>query len=143
MKISARNQLLGEVELIQRGKVNSEVFIKLKSGHIVASVITNDAVDDLALKKSDSVTAFFKSSCVLVATQTHFNISARNKFEGVVSNICIGEINAVIYIDIQHNNRVVSVITMNSVLTLNIKMGTKITAIIKASDVMIAKKDEK
>ncbi|MFA7083061.1 MAG: TOBE domain-containing protein [Arcobacteraceae bacterium] len=139
MKISARNQLLGKVELIQKGKVNSEVCVKLKSGHIVASVITNDAVDDLELKSTDNVIAFFKSSCVLVSTQTHLNISARNQFNGVVSNILVGEINGLIYIDIGNNDTIVSVITMNSIRALNIKMGINVTAIIKASDVMIAK----
>ncbi len=59
MQISARNQLEGKVDLIQQGKVNSEVYIKLKSGYTMVSVITNDAVNDLKLKSGDSVIAFF------------------------------------------------------------------------------------
>lgn len=139
MKISARNQLVGQVDLIQQGKVNSEVYIKLNSGYTMVSVITNDAVKDLKLQCGDSVVAFFKSSCVLVTTDITLNISARNKFQGTITNMQIGEINAQLYINIGNNDMVVSVITLNSVRALGIKMGMSVSAIIKASDVMIGK----
>lgn len=139
MKISARNQLIGQVDLIQQGKVNSEVYIKLKSGYTMVSVITNDAVKDLNLQSGDEVIAFFKSSCVLVTTDITLNISARNKFQGTILNMQIGEINAQLYINIGNNDVVVSVITLNSVRALNIKMGMSVSAIIKASDVIIGK----
>jgi len=140
MKISARNQLIGHVDLIQQGKVNSEVYIKLNSGYTMVSVITNDAVKDLKLQCGDSVIAFFKSSCVLVTTDITLNISARNKFQGTIMNMQVGEINAVLHINIGNTDTIVSVITLNSVRALNIKMGMSVSAIIKASDVMIGKK---
>lgn len=139
MKISARNQLNGTVDLIQQGKVNSEVFIKLNSGYTLVSVITNEAVKDLNLKTNDSVIAFFKSSSVLVTTDITLNISARNKFQGVVENMSIGEVNAQLHINIGNNDTIVAVITAHSMRTLQIKLGTSVSGIIKASDVMIAK----
>lgn len=139
MKISARNQLVGKVDLIQQGKVNSEVYVKLKSGYTMVSVITNDAVRDLKLQCCDEVIAFFKSSCVLVTTDITLNISARNKFQGTITNMQVGEVNAQLHINIGNDDTIMSVITLNSVRALNIKMGISVSAIIKASDVMIGK----
>lgn len=139
MKISARNQLVGKVDLIQQGKVNSEIYVKLNSGYTMVSVITNDAVKDLKLQCGDEVIAFFKSSCVLVTTDITLNISARNKFQGIITNMQIGEINAQLHINIGNNDMIYSVITLNSIRALGIKMGMSVSAIIKASDVMIGK----
>ena len=61
MQISARNQISGIVELITNGTVNAEVYIKLKSGHTIVSVITNTAVNNLDLNLGDEVVAIFKS----------------------------------------------------------------------------------
>ena len=139
MQISARNQIAGVVELISNGTVNAEIHIKLKSGYIMVSVITNTAVNNLNLKLGDEVVAIFKSSTVLITTDTTLNISARNKFEGTVDSINQGEINSELIIDIGNGDKIASVITTNSIDRLTIKEGAQVSAIIKASDVMIGK----
>jgi molybdate transport system regulatory protein len=139
MKISARNQLVGVVELIQQGNVNSEVYIKLNSGYTMVSVITNNAVKNLDLKIDDIVTAIFKSSSVLVTTEVTLNISARNKLQGIIEDIYLGSVNAEVCVNIGNKDSVVAIITANSIKNLNIKLGNSISAIIKAPDVMIGK----
>ena len=139
MQISARNQISGIVELISNGTVNAEVYIKLKSGYTIVSVITKTAVNNLDLKLGDEVVAIFKSSTVLITTDTTLNISARNKFEGTVDSINQGEINSELIIDIGNGDKIASVITTNSIDRLTIKEGAQVSAIIKASDVMIGK----
>ena len=139
MQLSARNQISGIVELIEHGKVNAEVFIKLKSGYTLVSVITNTAVKNLDLKPKDEVVAIFKSSNVLLTTDITLNISARNKFQGVVDNVFQGEINSEVIMDIGNGDKIASIITTNSVNNLGLKTGTNLSAIIKASDIMIGK----
>ncbi|WP_428023283.1 TOBE domain-containing protein [Arcobacter sp.] len=141
MKISARNQLMGIVELIQEGKVNSEIYIKLNSGYTIISVITNNAVKNLNLQIEDKVAAIFKSSSVLLTTDMTLNISARNKFQGIIENIYLGSVNAEVCVNVGNNDTVVSVITSNSIKNLNIKIGNSISAIIKATDIMIGKEE--
>jgi molybdate transport system regulatory protein len=51
----------------------------------------------------------------------------------------IGEVNAVLHINIGNDEMITSVITLNSIRSLNIKLGIGVSAIIKASDVMIGK----
>ena len=139
MQISARNQISGIVELITNGTVNAEVYIKLKSGYTIVSVITNTAVSNLNLKLGDEVVAIFKSNTVLITTDISLNISARNKLQGKVDSINKGEINSELIIDIGNGDKVASIITSNSIDRLNIKNGAQVSAIIKASDVMIGK----
>lgn len=139
MKISARNQLVGVVEFIQQGKVNSEIYVKLNCGYTIISVITNNAVKNLDLKIEDKVITIFKSSSVLLTTDLTLNISARNKLQGVIENLYLGEVSSEISIDIGNGDKVVSVITANSLKSLKLKLGSSVSAIIKATDVMIGK----
>lgn len=66
MKISARNQLKGTVLEVHKGATTSHVRIDLGNGAVVTSSITNEAVDELGLKKGDSVVAIIKASDVMV-----------------------------------------------------------------------------
>lgn len=66
MKLSARNMLPGKVVAIAKGATTAHVKVELASGPTVMSSITNEAVDDLALKIGDSVSAVIKSSDVMI-----------------------------------------------------------------------------
>ena len=139
MNISARNKIHGKIELIESGKVNTQVYIKLKSGYIIVSVITNSAVNELELKIEDEVSAIFKSSSVLLSTDNSLSISARNKFKGIIDSIDSGEINSEVIVDIGNNDKLVAVITNGSVNSLELKEGKEVSLIIKSSDIMIGK----
>lgn len=139
MQISARNQIQGIVESIILSEVNAQVLIKLKSGNTLVSSITKAAAQDLDIKKGDEVTAFFKSSNVLISTDTNIALSARNKFDGKVSAITKDVINSELVVDIGNGDSVVSVITTNSIKTLDLKEEMPVCAIIKSSDIMIGK----
>ena len=65
MRLSARNVLPGKVLEVKRGATTSHVRIDIGGGVITAS-ITNEAVDDLALKPGDAASAVIKASDVIV-----------------------------------------------------------------------------
>jgi molybdopterin-binding protein len=67
MKLSARNQLKGKVVDVTKGATTSHVRIDIGGGVIVTSSITNEAVDELALKVGDAAIAVIKASDVMVA----------------------------------------------------------------------------
>lgn len=66
VKFSARNQLAGVVESVQKGAVNSDVGIRLAGGSLVHAVITNEAVLDLGLKPGGPACALIKASHVVI-----------------------------------------------------------------------------
>lgn len=65
------------------------------------------------------------------------NISARNTLQGTVKGIVPGQVNAEVTIDV-NGTQIVAVITKASVERLKLAVGMKVTAVIKASNVMIA-----
>ena len=139
MNISARNKIHGVVELIESGKVNAQVYVKLKSGYTIVSVITNSAVKELELAIGDDVSAIFKSSCVLLTTDSALAISARNKFRGVIDSIANGEVSSEVVVDMGNGDKLVAVVTAGSVKSLELKEGREVGLIVKSSDIMIGK----
>ena len=65
------------------------------------------------------------------------NISARNQLKGTVRGIRRGEAIANVELDVG-GNRLVASITTEAVDELGISEGGEVTAVIKASDVMLA-----
>ena len=66
MKLSARNVLPGKVVDVKRGATTSHIRIDIGGGAIVTASITNEAVDELALKAGDKAAAVIKASDVIV-----------------------------------------------------------------------------
>ena len=139
MKISARNQLQGVVHFLDEGTIDTSVYVRLQSGYTLVSIITNEAVADLKLEMGDDVIVFFKSSSVLIMTEISLGISARNKFQGKIEKIKHAEVTAQIVVDIGNNEKIVSTITQDAAELLELQTDKNVSAIIKATDVMIAK----
>lgn len=66
MKLSARNQIQGKIVEVTKGETTAHVRIDIGGGTIVTSSITNQAVDDLALKVGDAAVAVIKASDVMI-----------------------------------------------------------------------------
>jgi molybdopterin-binding protein len=67
MRISARNQLKGTVTEVTKGATTSHVRVDIGGGKIVTASITNEAVDELAIKTKGNVTVVIKASDVMIA----------------------------------------------------------------------------
>lgn len=67
-------------------------------------------------------------------------LSARNQLEGTVSAITKGEAIANVVLDVA-GRRLVASITVEAVDELGLSEGSRVTAIVKASDVIIATGD--
>ena len=65
-------------------------------------------------------------------------LSARNQLKGKVTKLKLGTVMAEVQVQVG-TNELVAVITRGSVERLGIKVGDKVVAIIKATEVMIAK----
>ena len=67
MKLSARNQLSGTVESVNRGAAIANVVLDVGGQRLVSS-ITVEAADELGLSEGSQVTAIIKASDVIIAT---------------------------------------------------------------------------
>jgi molybdate transport system regulatory protein len=65
-------------------------------------------------------------------------LSARNSLPGIVRKIESGAVNAEVTIELASELQVVSIITLDALRNLNLKVGDRAYAVIKASSVMVA-----
>ena len=66
-------------------------------------------------------------------------ISARNQIAGTVLSVTPDAVSASVKIDIGGGNVITSSVTHEAVTDLGLSVGDKVTAIVKASDVLIGK----
>jgi molybdate transport system regulatory protein len=138
MKVSARNTFAGNVTAITKGAVNAEVTMSLKGGVPLVAVVTNGAIDNLALKVGDEAYAIIKASSVIVGTDLHdAKISARNVFCGTIAKVIEGPVNTEVDVEIGGGNIVSAVITHGSSERLELKVGGHACVLFKASSVIV------
>lgn len=138
MKISARNLLAGKVQSVTKGAVNAEVSLSLGGGETVVAIITNSSVDSLGLAKGGSAFAIVKASEVMIGKGLdESKLSARNVLAGEVASVQDGAVNSEVVVRLPGGTEVVASITKESVKKLGLKGGDKVSAIVKASNVMI------
>ncbi|MDP4144225.1 MAG: TOBE domain-containing protein [Bacillota bacterium] len=64
-------------------------------------------------------------------------ISARNQLTGKVVDIKEGAVNAKVVVDLGNDKLISSIISMDALNELEIKIGSEVTTVIKASSVML------
>jgi molybdate transport system regulatory protein len=138
MKISARNMLAGKVKSVTKGAVNAEVVLALEGGETVVAIITNSSVDSLGLQEGNSAYAIIKASEVMIGKNVeNAKLSARNVLAGEVARLEPGAVNSEVEIRLAGGTAVVASITKTSVKALDLQLGDKVSAIVKASNVLL------
>jgi molybdate transport system regulatory protein len=138
MKISARNVLEGKVQKVIKGAVNAEVILALTGGEHVVSIITNSSIDSLGLVEGKTAYAIVKANEVIVGKGVDgAKLSARNVLAGEVTSSHDGAVNSEVAIKLAGGATVIASITKESVHALGLIQGDKVSAIVKASNVMI------
>lgn len=138
VKTSARNQWVGTVSAIRAGAVNDECEILLQGGTRLAAIVTRESTDTLGLRVQQTVIAMVKASSVLLATELgDAKLSARNRLDGQVQAVRPGAVNAEVSVEAA-GLQVVAIVTQASVDALGLAPGRPVTALVKASDVILA-----
>ncbi|ENR5392522.1 TPA: TOBE domain-containing protein [Providencia rettgeri] len=141
MAISARNQLTGVVESVVVGSVNDEIILNLGNGESIAAIITKNSTEQLGLEKGKQAVAVIKAPwVVLVSDAQEYQFSARNQFNGKVESIEKGSVNSVVNLKTDAGTLLSAVVTNNSTIEMGLAVNSKVTAIVKASSVILATK---
>jgi len=138
--MSAKNQISGRVSNIQPGIATSVVTIKT-DGPQLMSALTHQAVQELGLKANDSVMAFVTATEITLVKgdpDTVLRVKARNNLSGRVVDIQKGNATSCVTIDVG-NWKLMSAIPRQAIDELQIKNGEPVTAIFKATDVLLRK----
>lgn len=140
MKTSARNQFPGIVKSVQKGAVNAEVILDIGGGTEIAAIITNRSADTLGLKPGAEATALIKAPWVILTTETGLRTSARNHLEGKVERCREGAVNGEVVVGLADGKSIVAIVTNESIQSLGLAVGVPVSALIKASHIIIAVK---
>ncbi|EHR69464.1 molybdenum-pterin binding domain protein [Burkholderiales bacterium JOSHI_001] len=139
MKTSARNQWVGTVSALRAGAVNDEVEISLPGGQRLVAIVTRESTQWLGLEPQRTVIALVKSSSVLLATGLQgARVSARNQLQGTVQAVTPGAVNGEVVLAIAGGLTVVAIVTQAAIAELGLAPGVVVTALVKASDVLLA-----
>ena len=69
MRLSGRNQIKGKILDIKQGTTTAHVRVEIAPGQVITSSITNEAVEDLALRAGIEATVVIKASDVMIAVE--------------------------------------------------------------------------
>jgi molybdate transport system regulatory protein len=137
---SARNQFPGTISALTPGAVNTEVVLDIGSEAKLAAIITNASAKELGLAIGAKAIALFKATWVIVSTDNDLKTSARNQFKGTVKTATPGAVNAEVVVELPGGQQVVAIVTNESCSGLGLKAGLAVTALVKASHVVIGVK---
>ncbi len=137
MRTSARNQLFGRVASVRRGAVNAEVALKLPGGDTLVAVITNESLEDLALRRGDEAFALIKASWVVLAVGERPRVSARNVFEAEVDRLVEGPVSTEVFLRLPGGAGLIAVLTQESAKELELSSGRRCWAVVNASSVIV------
>ncbi|UNH38895.1 TOBE domain-containing protein [Moellerella wisconsensis] len=139
MQISARNQLTSSVSGIKLGSVNNEIVLTLGEGEQLTTVITQESCKTLGLSVGKTAIAIIKAPWVVLAKpDCGLIFSARNQFNGKVTNVIEGAVNSTIHLVTDKGMELTAIITNESLQEMQLTKGVDIIALIKASSVMLA-----
>jgi len=138
MVISARNKIQGRVSAIASGEAMSFVALDAQGTKIVA-VVTNQGIAELNLKQNDQVTAVIKSTEVmLMKGGGQVTLSARNRFAGQIESIQKGAAMGLVTVKMGQFH-LGAAITRDAIDEMGLKQGDQVTAVVKATEVMLMK----
>lgn len=139
MRTSARNQFLGKVVAVDRGAVNDEVELEIAGGHRLVAIVTHASTQDLGLREGAEAIALVKaSSVVLVSDAEGARFSARNRLQGKVQRLSPGAVNAEVVLELDGGGALAAIVTIASSEALGLSPGAEVTALFKASSVIVA-----
>ena len=141
VKTSARNQYRGTIQSVHKGTVNADVLLDIGDGLTIFANITNDAVEDLRLKRGREATALIKSSLVLLSADPGVRTSARNCLCGSIAQILPGAVNSEVVLQLPGSRRLTAIVTNEAVKDLQLAAGAPCCALIKASHIILAVND--
>lgn len=138
MKTSARNQFLGKVTAIKKGAVNDEVDLEIAGGLKIVAIVTHESTEGLGLDVGAEAFALIKaSSVILVTDEQGAKFSARNRLRGQISRLQEGAVNTEVVIELPGGGAIAAVVTNESARALALAAGQAVTALFKASSVIV------
>ena len=127
------------VSAIVEEAVNNEVAWTLESGDKLTTVITRASCQSMDLAGGKPAIALVKAPWVILASaECGLNFSARNQFHGKVRSVTKGAVNSSLQLVTAGGLTLTSTVTNESLVVMNIDVGSELIALVKASSIILA-----
>ncbi len=138
LKISARNVFQTEVVQVRRWPVDVEVTLRVSADHVIHSIVTNPAADELNLVPGRRVLALVKASFIRIAPAEDAAKAPRNRFVGTVKRRVDAEMNSEIHLDIGGEKTMIAVVPRHEIEDLAVEEGMRAAAVFDPDHVILA-----
>ena len=138
LRISARNQLFAKVIEIRKDRVNADIKFQLKSGVVLRSNITLDAVKELGLDINDEIVGIIKASSIMISDKEDFKKRV-NVFEGVIEDLDRGDLTSNIKLHINNMDKFWITCKNDIVQKFDLDVGKKSYIFIRPKNILIGK----
>jgi len=139
MRTSARNALRGVITAVVEGAVNSEIALAVSPDVEIVAIVSRASVEWLGLLPGRPAVALIQaSSVILFAGQAPPRTTARNALSGTVAAVEEGAVNSEVVVELAEGKTLVASVTRRSAVDLDLQPGVRVTALIKASHVILA-----
>lgn len=139
MQTSARNVFPVTVTAIHDGAVHDEIVLRMEGGQELVAAITRTSTQRLGLAAGKPALALIKASFVILLEDADdWLLSTRNQFAGTVTAVRPGAVNAEVDMALPGGQTLCAIVTMTSAERLNLAPGSRVTAAVKASSVILA-----
>lgn len=143
LRTSARNQFLCTITRVVTGPITAQVYLALGDDCAFQAQVTSDSVQRLELDAGREVIALVKAPAVFLMVDATARTTVSNHLTGAVSRIHKGPVNSEVVVDLQlaHTRHLTAVITTESLIALDLTVGSTVTAAFQASSVVLATLD--
>jgi len=139
VRLSARNQLKAQVVKIQKGSIESEIFLKLHKKDFMMAIITNDSLRTLEIDIGTELYAIFKANALTITPDITLNKSDANRFIGNISRINRDSFSAEVIVELEGNNSICSTMPIEQLDELNLKIGMQVSAFCKPKSIILGR----
>jgi molybdate transport system regulatory protein len=137
-KTSARNTFFGKIRAIQKGDIQAKVELVTIGGDLVTTLITNDSLARLGLKKGTLITAEIKAPLVILhKTDEDPQCTADNRFQGSIARINRGRITTEYVVRISDGTELCSLVSSGISRRLNLEENDSVWAIFSSFSVVL------
>ncbi len=137
-KTSARNSFFGKIQSIQKGDIQSKVEMITISGDRVTTIITNNSLSRLGLKKGSLITAEIKAPWVILQkSDKEPESTAENRFFGTIKGISRGKITTEYVVRISDGTELCSVVSTENARQIGFQENDNVWVIFNSYSVVL------
>jgi molybdate transport system regulatory protein len=137
VRISARNQLRAKVIKIQKGTIESEIFLELSGKDIIMAIITNDSLHALDIEIGTELYALFKANAVTINSDTTLKKSDVNSFVGKIIRVNRDSFNAEVIVELKGEKTICSTMPIDALDDLKLQVGMEVIAFCKPKSIIL------